>query len=238
MPQTQFSIKHDSPIERRVLVIIIAAVVLLSMWGVYQYGVDDGERVKLVYNLKEKELNYRVEALITLNSALVTSNATLERSGKIDRQALQQMDESLKKIKNQFSDLKKELSFYKSLVTPSDIQRGVQIKSFKISSQRVSGMYLANLVLMQSKNNRYVDGKITLEVDGLSSGEVKSISLSELVNSTKGSLKFKFKYFQKFDMDLVLPDDFIPSSVIIKIAPRGKNIKAFEKTYSWAELNT
>ena len=235
---TEFKIKHHAPIQRHVFVVLMLVVFVVGLVAAYEYGVNEGEQVKQAYLMKEIELNKRVAILTGVNQKLVESNAMHERSGKIDQQALQQTDIALLKMKEQFLDLKKEVTFYKGLVTPSDIQRGVQIKSFNIRSLIVPGTYLAKLVLIQSKNNRFVSGNISLTIDGLSSGEVKSIDLRTLINSEKKSLYFKFKYFKNLEIDLVLPEDFIPSSVIIKISPKGSKIKPFKKIYNWAELNS
>jgi len=241
MAHTEFKIKYHAPIQTRIVVVLMLAVFVVGGVVVtYQYGINEGEQVKQAYLVKEIELNKRVAILTGVNQKLVESNAMFERSGKIDQQALQQIDMALLKMKEQFSDLKKEVTFYKSLVTPSDIQRGVQIKSFNIRSLMVPGTYLAKLVLIQSKNNRYVSGNISLTINGLSSGEVKSIDLKTLINSEKKNLYFKFKYFKNLEIDLVLPEDFIPSSVIIKISTKGggSKIKPFKKIYNWAELNS
>jgi hypothetical protein len=238
MAHTEFKIKYHAPIQMRIVAVLMLAIFVVGLVVTYQYGINEGEQVKQAYLIKKIELNKRVAILTGVNQKLVESNAMFERSGKIDQQALQQTDIALRKMKEQFLDLKKEVTFYKGLVTPSDIQQGVQIKSFNIRSLTVPGTYLAKLVLIQSKNNRYVSGNISLTIDGLSSGEVKSIDLRTLINSEKKSLYFKFKYFKNLEIDLVLPEDFIPSSAIIEIFPEGSKIKPFKKFYNWAELNS
>lgn len=237
MPNTHFTIKHHSPRRKWFAIISTVIILALSFFLVYQYGAWKGAQVKQAYLAKERTLLNQVAALKEENQQLINTNAMLERSEKIDRQTLKESQDSLRVVKAQFDELKKELSFYKSLVTPSDILHGIQIKSFTVRKSDLTGGYAARLVLMQSKNNRYASGRVSLVIDGLSGGKVKSLDLVQLGGAAK-TIPFRFKYFETLNMTIVLPEDFIPSSVIIKVSPRGKRIKPVEKIYNWAELTS
>ena len=48
----------------------------------------------------------------------------------------------------------------------------------------------------------------------------------------KKKFPFKFKYFQNFEGDLIIPDGFVPSRVNVKVT---SNRVSLDKTFSWSD---
>jgi len=46
----------------------------------------------------------------------------------------------------------------------------------------------------------------------------------------------KFKYFQTIEGDMVLPQGFVPSSVLVDLKPSGSDKNSITKTFNWMEI--
>ena len=130
--------------------------------------------------------------------------------------------------------LSEELEFYRGIVSPKDGKAGLRIQRFNIEPGSVSGVFNYQLMLTQvQRNERYVRGVIEIEVEGVEDGRNRVLPLSALA-SEKKELKFKFRYFQEFGGELVIPDGFLPEKVTIKVLPSGKGKPAgVDKTMEW-----
>ena len=50
--------------------------------------------------------------------------------------------------------------------------------------------------------------------------------------------KFRFKYFQELQGEIVLPEGFVPLRITLNIDPVDKSQKPIEQTFSWSEVIT
>ena len=102
-------------------------------------------------------------------------------------------------------------------------------KLLPLSAQNKTFRY--KLVLTQViKNNRITRGKVEIQIDGVQNGEHRSMKLAEVSVEKLKKLPFKFKYFQSFEGDLILPEGFVPSRVNVKVV---SNRVTLDKTFDW-----
>ena len=94
---------------------------------------------------------------------------------------------------------------------------------------------MVRLVLVQSlKHDRTVSGDVGLFVEGVQDGNDVSYPYSQLLGEqTDSSWPFKFRYFQDFDREIVLPDGFTPESIKIEVRSKTRSISSIEESYSW-----
>lgn len=219
--------------SRRILVysstqlwLVLAGVLLglfVSAWWLYELGKRQGgveleelrrERAQLLEGLAQAAAEKR-----TLEGRI----AVLERSSQIDRQASLGVRNELAAAQDEVLQLRKELEFYRGIVSPGEVKPGLRVQRFHIEPAERAGYFFYSLTLTQVKrNDRYVRGVVELSVLGQEHGEPTSLTLAQLSDGENTALKYRFRYFQHFEGELHLPASFRPQRVQIRLVPKGR----------------
>ena len=119
--------------------------------------------------------------------------------------------------------LRKELEFYRGIVSPGEVKHGLRVQQFNLEPGQEPGSFAFNLTLTQVKrNDRYVTGAIEISVQGVEDGEDKVLPFEQLLVGDQKDLKYRFRYFQHFEGMIRIPADFQPRQISIRLSPRGK----------------
>lgn len=199
-------------------------------FGRYRGGYDEEKANQMIDLLKEE-----IRLLSEQNQALVDQNAMLDRSSRIDRNAHDDVKAALNVAQQQSLELREELAFFRSLVSPSEMEPGLHIQDFNVESDAEPYSFNYKLVLTQvRKNNREAVGRVLLRFSGLVNGKSVIYSLSDIADVNTEDLNFKFKYFQSFEGNLRFPKRFEPKSVSITVKPEGERLKSVKKALQWS----
>ena len=236
---SQLIIKSPQPAKRAMMVVALLVAFVGSGYGMYRYGQNtagfDNEMLKTAYDNMQKQL-YEIDQE---NTKLREKNAVLEQAAVIDKKAYNDVNGSLKRLQNEALELKEQVTFYRGIVSPTQAAAGLNITSFKLNKLGGESAYHFKLVLTQVKqNNRIIRGKANIMIDGLQNGEPKQLNVTELMGNAKPDLNLRFKYFQTIEGDMVLPQGFVPSSVLVDLKPSGSNQNSISKTFNWMEISS
>ena len=234
---SQLIIKAHNPWKFWVKVLLFAVAFLLVAWVMYIYGYDKAGYDNHVLQNEERRLQEQIFQLGKANSELREKYTVLEKSISIDRQAYDNVDTSLKDLQDELLELKAQVAFYRGIVSPKETASGLHITSLKFSTIDNKNSYRFKLVLSQLKNNQnLVRGKARLLIDGVINGEHKQLNLSDMSGGDLAGLKLHFKYFQTLEGDVVLPEGFTPSSVLVDLNPVGKSTSRIKKNFDWTDI--
>ena len=231
-------VKPHNPWRVRIFIFLSATIIILAGWILFEYGrfnagFDSIEAYKERGELldTQKELEDQVENLRE-------QKAVLERASQIKKKAYAELDINLKILQAELLELKGELAFYRGIVSPSNASAGLRLQRFKIESTGQPRGYRSKVVLTQVlKNHRLARGSVHLSMEGLLNGQLMVLSLKELTEKRIKEIKYRFKYFQNLEEDLILPEGFHPLRAMIKVVPSsGKDSKVIEKTIELAKL--
>lgn len=214
------------------LPLILAAVAKGALeYGREQAGLDmDG------LEQRNGELLGRLDALETENRKLREQTVTLERAAQVDRGAYDEVRGDLDTLQGVIADLTEELAFYRSIVSPDDVQPGLRVQELLITPGG-ERLFRYRLVLTQVLNHdRRAEGWVDLTVEGFEEGEAERYSFDELGGERRP--RFGFKYFQNVEGDIRLPEGFSPTRVVVEVTPTGggskkKRAKSFSRTFDW-----
>lgn len=230
-------IKTYSPARRWSTRVLALVSVLLLVWGAYLFGQQAAgldntallvEREQLLTKLAESEAN---------TSRLRARLAVMARAAQIDRQAYAAIEDSLKQEQDEMLELREEVAFYRGIVSPAETASGLSITRFSVFGMGEVGVYRFKLVLTQLRtNNRLVKGHARIAIAGVLNGQQTQLSLKEVSGGTLDRLKLRYKYFQNIEGDIVLPEGFLPSRVIVEVMPVGKGWKRFKKSFDWSDI--
>lgn len=184
-----------------------------------------------------------LEALDSANSAqindLKNKIVDAELARQVDAQAAAQLREDIKQLRDEAAGLKEEVIFYKSLMAPSSIERGLQIAEFELTPTDTTNQFVYHLLLTQVEARRdWIQGDLRLEVRGREQSKPKNeelvLSLTEMSDVEPYPLKFRFRYFQDLSGTLTLPNGFLPETVEVTVLQRGSRSDNLKRTFDWA----
>ncbi|MEA2079641.1 MAG: DUF6776 family protein [Pseudomonadota bacterium] len=172
---------------------------------------------------QRSELELRVAELQKANLSLSEQAAVSQRSSEIDRRASLEVRGEFASLQNELLELRKELGFYRGIVSPGDSKPGLRIQRFRLEPAPDSNSVFYTLTLTQVKGNeRYVRGVIEMQVEGLEDGKPKLLTFKKLADGNSKALNYKFRYFQNFEGGIGIPPQFKPEKVRVLLKPQGK----------------
>lgn len=210
------------------LVVLVAAV--LGYWlGGAKVTVD-------TIRLASLEIHNRANAaeIDQLRHALV--DARLAQT--IDAEAAQSLRQTLSGLRDELAGLREEVTFYKSLMAPSDEDVGLQIAGFEVTPGRRKRQFTYRLLLTQVETRRdWIQGTVSLEVRGRRDspdGPAEEVlALTDLTKQEPYPVPYRFRYFQDIAGTLTLPDGFEPVAVQVSVNPGGGGAPVRQRRFDW-----
>ncbi|MEN8129503.1 MAG: DUF6776 family protein [Pseudomonadota bacterium] len=234
---THVRIQRYSPWWRRALFMLgLIAVLLvcgLSYWVGHRVSGYGNEQAGWELNV----LRLKVTELEEQKTRLLRQLALLQQSTGVKFEAYKEAKRSLNAMETRTMKLKEELSFYKSIVSPSELKRGLHLQEIRVSRANKERGYLYRLVITQIRGKGLVaQGKVSIKIIGKQNGTPVTYSLKDLSPQQDTDIPFSFKYFQTFEGGLMMPVGFTPSDMNIQVDPRGKRLDTIQRSYSWKKL--
>ena len=229
-------VRHHSPWQKYAIWGIGTLIIVGSSWGLFVYGKMKAGFDQIESSGIEERLQTTIESLKNERVMLRDQIALLERSNQMDKQAYVEVDSSLKALQEEILELRGQVSFYRGIVAPKESSAGLRIERLEMASSAEERLYHYELVLTQVlKNQRTVTGSVDMEVEGLKGGRPHTLQLRNIAAAGKKDMDFRFRYFQKFDGDILIPEDFVPRSVNVSVKASGTK-KRIESSYEWGAL--
>jgi len=234
--QTHTIITIQQPLLWLISLIGIISMVLLLIWSSYEYGrsvagFDSSNSDAYIEQLQAQLEETQAEIVESSHQATM-----LKRNSRIDDDASVQLKETLAQVQDEALELKKELSFYKSIVAPEQGDRSIAIQTIQIKENEEGGYHYKIMVSQRGRNDQFARGTIDVSIEGVNKGQPVTLKLAEVSNDTKKPMKFGFKYFQNFEGVMTLPAAFQPNSLHVKVKPKAGKIKAIDEQFAWSDL--
>lgn len=159
--------------------------------------------------------------------------AKLEQDHLVDQVALESARKSLSEKQRQISQLKREISFYKGVMAPEDGRQGLRVQRFSVDATGKKPEFDLRWSLTQlGKNAGYLSGETGIKLIGSLAGVEKVLLLKDVVKDMP-NMKFKFRYFQNFSVQVELPDQFVVETVVVTATSRGKQAQTISQQFDW-----
>ncbi len=213
---------------------LLLTLVLLTAVGFFAF--NGGRAWQGVDKTYLAGLEAQRDALAAERQALNTQLVNVRLQHSVTSQAGQVLQQDLRKLRDDREALKNELAFYRSLMAPGKLVKGLQVANLELFP-RGEGKFTFHLVLTQVTNQRSrVSGVVSVEIGGTTEQETQPqvFSLTDLAEVDEYPLPYRFRYFQDIKGKLELPQGFRPQWVAVSATPKGKS--AVERRFEWAEL--
>lgn len=231
----QLVIKTRRPYRTLAFRALLLLAFAFAAYLMYEYGRFRGGFNQIEAMQERRTLQGQIDALAGENAALRDRIALLETSHDIDKEAAAQMERSIAELHARMLEQRKELSLYRGIVSPEDGVEGLRVQDLDVEPRLEESHYRLKLVLIQAlKHDQRVAGVVNLSVDGAENGRSVSYPMSDITADRAEDLRFSFRYFQDFEKDLVLPDDFEPERINVEILPNGRSADSIRQSFDWS----
>lgn len=160
----------------------------------------------------------------------------LKRDQEVDEHSLAEAQSTIRQLEETLQERKSEISFYKSIMAPDDLEEGLQVFRMDLDPTSSPDRWRYNLVLSQiGDNNRFVSGHVKVHVVGYVGDERQRLPLHRISDSRdKNEIDFRFRYFQSVDGNMTIPEDFEPRSIEVRaVADNGQ--EESEREFLWQD---
>ncbi|MFW2438233.1 MAG: DUF6776 family protein [Arenicellales bacterium] len=167
-----------------------------------------------------------------LKQNLEFEKAKNSRDQQIKRQAYDEVAQTLASSSREIASLRENIRFYESIIEGDEKKQGIQIKTVSLQSDGTVGNYRYRVIIVNSDYGKQeTKGELLIEVEGLMEGALKTIKVP--TGSAGKDAQLLFKYFQRVDGLLTIPDGFLPQRLHLTAQLSGKNTEKKEKWYNW-----
>ena len=229
-----FQVKQYKPWKLWLGIILLA----LLLWVFFLLGHAYQSYELSHLKLERETLTSQIDELESRNYNLVQKNAQLSGSSRIEQDAYVLANQALIKLQQKLLEQKEELVFYQGIVSPKDVALGINLQTFEVKRKNKDGTFSYKMVLTKrGEGTRKMTGttKVSILGDDKDGKQVFVLSKIDLDKSKKDS-KFSFRYFQVFEGEFSLTDDFTPYELEISIVSTTKKVKSFTENISWARV--
>ena len=234
-----FDIRVRKPVTVWLTRLVILVIIGLGGAVAFYYGQEKGfadevEAQKVIDTLAEQLLTKTSQlAQLTQQHKIVQEQYShLALAAQIDASQVEAF--RLKDVEQyeEINELEAHLEFYQSIMSPSDMKKGLTIEQFEI----IEGDTLKAILTQVTDKPIKITGAFQVSITGLLNDETKVYKLSN-VSAKSDSVKFGFKFFQSFSIDLTMPEGFVPQSVELVAKQTSSKSKAITKVISWPSAN-
>lgn len=226
-------VRARPPIQVWGLRLLMLTAVVAGGWGLFEYGRYQGGYDAGAAQERALAHQQQVQQMEQDNTRLRERLAIVQRSTQIEKRAYQELKGEVNALQEEILELKQELAFYRGIVSPGDVKKGLTLQRFELAPGSNERSYRYKMMLTQVLNNSNVAyGNIAVSIIGLQGDEEQELNL-EQVSELDGELRFRFRYFQSFEGELFLPEDFIPSKVKLVVKPSSRKHNKLTETVDW-----
>ena len=183
------------------------------------------------YLAREAELNAVQATLHAMEGELEAQRTRYE----VAVNALELVRREIATQKEKINGLEEVLRFYRSLMAPGEIAKGLSLREIELVEGREPRQYLYRIVVQQkARKHELLTGELKGLLFGLRDGEQVEYELAQLSDGIEGdSFPLQFRYFQSVEGRIVLPEGFKPVSVSVVARTLKPHKREATREFAW-----
>ena len=231
-----FVIKARRSWLRRIIYLVlfvVLAVLIISnadLLGIYRKP-DGGWDFRLPWNAS---LSLSHKELFGENTELRERVLILEQNTRLDKQSAALLQEKLIDSQEEIFQLRKDLEFYQGIINASGEENSPGVHGIRIKPLAHAHGYRLELIFLYIANtDKMVEGVIDVVLEGILDNVVKRLSLNEISLDENQIYTVRFRNFQRFESNFILPENFEPQRVFVTISINNQDESGVEKVFGW-----
>lgn len=204
-------------------------IVAGAVWVGYYLGLGSLPQPDRALQTAALQERYDVQRMTEMREELTT----LKMTQMVDGGAAQEAQQNFRVLQDDIAALEEEVAFYRSLMAPEDLARGLHIEKVILRETARELTFGYELVVAQAvARHLWQEGELYFEIHGARDSAREVLALTEIATIPAYPLLYKFRYFQNFSGELTLPADFVPERVIVTL-DRGGSEELVQEIYEW-----
>lgn len=173
-------------------------------------------------------------ALRTRSDRLSQEVSTLRRSDQISRDANRDLERTLAERDEEIASLRADIAFYERFVGATGQRRGLSVHDLEMRRQDGDAWHFVATLTQNVNRGAVNSGRLTLSIEGTRRDRMERLSWTTLRKQPNApGAEYSFKYFQQLEGEILLPADFKPLRVTVRLVPQGG--AAVEQSFPWPE---
>lgn len=162
--------------------------------------------------------------------------ANVERAEQIARLGNENVQQTLADKDAELAEVRREITLYKRLIGPQAERHPLSVQDLAVREDE-AGFAFSALLTQTQDVRRGSEGKLTLSVEGQRAGRPERLPWSSLVPSDAADgLPYDFRYFQRVEGRIILPDGFLPHTIHVQL--RGRSGESVQRSLPWQQAMT
>ncbi|MBN8505727.1 MAG: hypothetical protein J0L58_14755 [Burkholderiales bacterium] len=192
-----------------------------GVWGVWNIFFADGDAQTMA-------------AVRTRADRLSQEVSTLRRSDQISRDANRDLERTLAERDEEIASLRADIAFYERFVGATGQRRGLSVHTLEMRRQDGDAWHFVATLTQNVNRGAVNDGRLTLSVEGTRGDRMEKLAWATLRKQANApGQPYSFKYFQQLEGEVLLPADFKPLRVTVRLVPQSGS--AVEQSFPWPE---
>ena len=221
--------QQAASVRRWLWVALWMASLGLVGWATYQWA-----QGRIGGALEDYEqLENEVGRLREDNTRLKQQVSVLGRSDQVSREALNQLQADLAARDEEIAGLRADVVFYERLVGGTAQRKGLSIHSVSFEPGADGDHHFTVTLTQNLKKSGPTKGSVTVAIEGVQAGKLTRLSWSALRQQADAEpLAFEFRYFQQVEGSVMLPPQFTPHRVLVRVSRDGTDVS---ESLSWED---
>ena len=219
----KMTIKRHLPLPLLILLwtAVVAVGAAAAVWT-YQLGRnnlpglhgDAGEQIE--------QLSEQVKKLTAENERLQSASNASQNELKIAQTAQATLATQVKNMEAEINRQKEDLAFFDSLLPTNLGAPGITIQRFKAEQAAPNQLRYRVLVMQGGGGTQQFAGNLQLSVNMVQGGKGVTINFPEGNSGDQARYRLAFKYYQRVEGLLTIPEGAIVKSVAVRVLDRGQ----------------
>jgi hypothetical protein len=227
-------VKKDSRFLPAHYITFFLLVFVIVGWFLY-----DSPRLKTIRTQLSQA--HDISELLSSNKELKKQNQELdkqalklERLADIDNGTSIRLQNEIKSLQEQVFNLRKELTFYKGIITASSYSRGLNIQGLHIETTRKQTFFKYKLVLTNIGNSDSItEVTIDMSAEGNDKSGFRTLSSGDMIPGAELKRKIKVRNFERIEGHFSFPNGFEPLRVLVDLQQHDKEKLRLYRIFEW-----
>ena len=214
-------------------------IVLLFIIGLYLYDSPSfGFLKKQILQTNDiRELLILNDELNEKNKELDRELSKLKRIASVDTKTSISLQNEIKSLQAEVFNLRKELTFYKGIITASSYARGLNIQGLHIESTHDEKSFIYKLVLTNiGKSDSIAEVTVDMSLEGSDESGPRIISSDKMNFGQKVNRRIKIRNFERIEGSFNIPDGFDPLRVLVDLQQHDRSKSSIHRVFEWRTI--
>ncbi|MFZ6813981.1 DUF6776 family protein [Undibacterium sp. Rencai35W] len=219
---SKMTIRQDQPwpVKLAIVAVIIGLAGAVALWTY-----DLGRSFAFGPKIKPEEveaLHKQVDELKVERDKLAAQVNTSDSQQNIEKSTQKQLTDQVKNLTSENLKLKDDLAFFESLMPSATGPEGITLQRVKAEMVTPNQMRYRVLVMQGGKGGRDFVGDLQLSLTLAQGGKPVMMQFPDPKTGEAGKLKLSFRYYQRLEGVVTLPEGATVKSLQAKVMDKGQ----------------